>query len=429
MSLDLTVLRLLKTRDKYEKLARSVPRKALDQRAQIILDDFGVYFREFSEAQRIEPGPFMLWFKGFRHPTLKDDAVAVYDQVMRDVAKQDVDPSLEAGIMERLVSADVASRLVDLIEKYNSGDEVDLYTSVRAEVERFEQQIDRKVKSPEVKDDIDDLLKAEADDTGFHWRMKCLNRSIKPLRSGDFVVLAARPDKGKTSWCAAELTHMAAQLEGLYPGQYRPILWLNNEGPGRNIVTRCYQAALEATMEDLVRRSQGKTLRADYAKALGGRADNLRIFDVHDMWNHEVEDLIRLHNPSLVLFDMVDNIKFGGEANNNGQRTDQLLEAMYQWARVLGVKHDCAVMATSQISADGDGQQWPTLPMLKDSKTGKQGAADIIVTMGTVNDPMLDNSRYMGTTKNKRKRSGVPASPMQEVLFDKDRCKFIEMDE
>jgi replicative DNA helicase len=345
---------------------------------------------------------------------------------MRDVAAKDVDANLEAGIMERLVSADVASRLVDLIAKYNNGDEVDFYSSVRAEVERFEQQIDRKVKSPEVKDDIGDLLKAEEDDTGFHWRMACLNRSIKPLREGDFAVLSARPDKGKTSFCAAELTHMAAQIDGIYPGEYRPILWLNNEGPGRNIVTRCYQAALEATIEDLVRRNQAGNLRADYAKAIG-RADNLRIFDIHDMWNHEVEDLIRLHNPSIVLFDMVDNIKFGGEANNNGQRTDQLLEAMYQWARVLGVKHHCAVLATSQISADGDGMQWPTLPMLKDSKTGKQGAADIIITMGTVNDPMLDNSRYMGTTKNKRKRSGVPSSPMQEVLFDKDRCKFVEI--
>jgi hypothetical protein len=33
--------------------------------------------------------------------------------------------------------------------------------------------------------------------------------------------------------------------------------------------------------------------------------------------------------PALVVFDMIDNIRFGGEVANGGQRTDQLLEAMY----------------------------------------------------------------------------------------------------
>ena len=168
-------------------------------------------------------------------------------------------------------------------------------------------------------------------------------------------------------------------------------------------------------------------IRQRYAEALGGRPGVLRVFDIHDMWNHEVQDLMDLHPPALVVFDMIDNIKFGGEANNNGQRTDQLLEAMYQWARLQGVKYDCGVMANSQISADGDGLQYPTLPMLKDSKTGKQGAADVIITLGAVNDPMLANSRYIGTTKNKKVRTGVPSSPQQEVIFDGARGRYKEI--
>jgi replicative DNA helicase len=167
-------------------------------------------------------------------------------------------------------------------------------------------------------------------------------------------------------------------------------------------------------------------VRQQYAKALGGRPGALRIFDVHDFYSHEVEDLLKLHKPAVICFDMVDNIKFSGQANNNGQRTDQLLEEMYKWARLIAVKHDCAVIANSQISADGDGLQYPTLPMLKDSKTGKQGAADVIITIGTVNDPVLVNSRYIGTTKNKKVRTGVPASPMTEVIFDGSRGRYNE---
>ena len=433
MSLDITVLRLLKYRERYDRLARSVPKNALQPVIVELLNDFGVFFREFDNAQRIEHGPFLTWFRGFRHPSMKDEGFGLYQAII-EKAMEDVSPELEAGLMERLVAADTAARVTSLLERWSKGDEVDLYAELRQNVERFEQQVDRKVKNPQVLDPIEDLLKAEENDTGLHWRLPCLNRHIKPLRGGDFVIVAARPDKGKTSFCAAELTFMASQLDAVYPGENRSILWFNNEGPDNKIIMRNFQAALGATVEDLVQLSntpsvdpKHKTLvRERYAAALGGRAGALRVFDIHDMWNHEVEDIMRLYNPGVVLFDMVDNIKFGGEANNNGQRTDQLLEAMYQWARLMGVKHDCGVIATSQLSADADGVSYPTLPQLKDSKTGKQGAADVIITLGALNDPVLENSRYIGCTKNKKQRTGKRNSPNQEVFFDSQKSRYVE---
>lgn len=440
MSLDITVLRLLKYRERYDRLSRSVPKGALAPLTAELLGDFGVFFREFADAKRIEHGPFLTWYRGFRHPNMKDESFVLYKAVI-EKAMEDVSPELEAGLMERLVAADTAARVTTLLEKWNSGEEVDLYAELRRNIEHFESQVDRKVKNPQVLDPIEDLLKAEENDTGLHWRLPCLNRHIKPLRGGDFVVVAARPDKGKTTFCASELTFMAPQVDQLYPGENRSILWFNNEGPGKKIITRNFQAALGATTEELVAlsntpadpawnvkhgRDYKTAVRQKYAEALGGRPGVLRVFDIHDMWNHEVEDLMKLHKPALVLFDMVDNIKFGGDTNNNGQRTDQLLEAMYQWARLMGVKYDCAVMATSQVSADGDGQSYPTLGQLKDSKTGKQGAADVIITIGALNDPVLENSRYIGTTKNKLVRTGKRGSPSQEVFFDSQRGRYKE---
>lgn len=435
MSLDITALRLLKYRERYDRLRRSVPKSALQPLTSELLEDFGVFFREFPEAKRVEHGPFLTWFRGFRHPNMKDESFGLYQAII-EKSMDDVSVDLEAGLMERLIAADTAAKVTSLLEKWNNGDELDLYKELRNSVENFEKQVDRKVKNPQVLDPIEDLLKAEENDTGLHWRLPCLNRHIKPLRGGDFVIVAARPDKGKTTFCASELTYMAAQLDEVYPGENRSVLWFNNEGPGKKIVMRNFQAALNATTEDLVKLSNEpadkgfekyKTkVRQEYARALGGRPGALRVFDIHDLWNHEVEDIMKAHNPGVVLFDMVDNIKFGGETNNNGQRTDQLLEAMYQWARLMGVKHDCAVIATSQISADGDGASYPTLPQLKDSKTGKQGAADVIITLGALNDPVLENSRYIGTTKNKLVRTGKRGSPAQEVFFDSQRGRYKE---
>lgn len=435
MSLDTTTLALLTDRTRYEKLARAIPIRALDTRSQIILKDFGRYFKDAPDAARITENAFRNAFAMY-HPTLNEEQLALNLALVKRVFEQTPDPPEEAGIMQRLVTAATAFDVASVIDKYQQGEEVDLRQHLTSLIDAYDQQIDRKVKNPQVLDAIEDLLKAEENDTGLHWRLPCLNRHIKPLVGGDFVVVAARPDKGKTTFCANELTHMASQLDTVYPGENRSILWLNNEGPGKRIVTRCFQAALNATMEDLVRLSnlpadpefaKYKTqVRQQYAAALGGRPGALRIFDIHDFWSHGVEDILKLYKPAAVCFDMVDNIKFGGQAGNNGQRTDQLLEAMYQWARLVAVKYDCAVIANSQISADGDGLQYPTLPMLKDSKTGKQGAADVIITIGTVNDPALASSRYIGTTKNKKVRTGVPGSPMTEVQFDGGRGRYVE---
>ena len=437
MSLDLTTLRLLKRRDKYQRLAGGIPARALDQRTSIILADFGRFFREFPEAQAIDPDAFAILFKTI-HPDLKDEALAVFNELFKQVHASDVDPSIEAGLSNRWLAASLAVDMMSLIEKYNAGEEIDLAIETKALTDRFDQHVNRKVKNPQVLDPIEDLLKAEAEDIGFTWPWPCVNMHMKPLRTGDFLVLAARPDKGKTTAISEAVTHMAPQVDQLFPNEGRSILWFNNEGPGRNIVFRNFQSALNATVEDMAKlqaqpclnaanaERYKHRLREAYAEALGGRPGVLRVMDVHGMWSHEVEELIERYKPAVCVFDMIDNIKFGGETANNGQRTDQLLETMYQWARMLAVKHDFVAIATSQISADGDGIQFPTLPMLKDSKTGKQGAADVILTIGTVNDPMLEKSRYIGMTKNKRARTGMSKTPNREMLFDGDRGRYIE---
>jgi replicative DNA helicase len=130
--------------------------------------------------------------------------------------------------------------------------------------------------------------------------------------------------------------------------------------------------------------------------------------------------------PAIVVFDMIDNIRFDGEMINGGQRTDQMLEAMYQWGRDMAVRYDCPIIATSQISAEGDGLAFPTLAMLKDSKTGKQGAADAIITLGAKNEQAYEHIRFIGLTKNKLALEGRPKSPHSELVLDGPAGRYLE---
>ena len=424
MSLDISVLRVLKYRDRWERIAASVPARAVDTKTVIVMKDFGKFFKEFPDMQQVDFDKFKVMFRLW-HPQLKEDVLTIYDEWFRRIS-EDEPESEERGLMRRLMEAATAFDMANMIAKYNDGDEVDLRGSLMAFLDSYDTLVGRATKSPQVLDPIEDLLKEEENHFGLSFRWPCLQRSMKPLREGDFVILAGRPDKGKTTALTDNLTHMAAQIDNLWPGEKRSILWFNNEGPGKRIVTRAFQSALNATTEDLVKYNQEGTIRKRYIEALGGRGGALRIFDVHDMWNHEIEDIIRQHNPAMLVFDMLDNVRFGGDIGNGGQRTDQILEAMYQWGRVRGVKYGCPVIATSQISADGDGLQYPTLSMLKDSKTGKQGACDAIITIGAVNDQALERSRYIGCTKNKLVPTGAPKSPQQEMFFDGARGRYVE---
>jgi replicative DNA helicase len=137
-----------------------------------------------------------------------------------------------------------------------------------------------------------------------------------------------------------------------------------------------------------------------------------------------VEDAIEQLKPGLVIFDMIDNISFVGSKKD--ARTDQVLESMYQWARTLGVKYDFPVIACSQVSAEAELQSetqcYPAQHMLKDSKTGKQGAADLMIMIGKSADPACANKRYISTPKNKLAKGLVYLR--NEMNFDGARARY-----
>ena len=65
-----------------------------------------------------------------------------------------------------------------------------------------------------------------------------LNKSVGPIRDGDLVIVAKRPEVGGTSFLASELTFMFEQM-----GDKNAIIFNNEEAPDK-IYTRLISAAL-----------------------------------------------------------------------------------------------------------------------------------------------------------------------------------------
>ena len=416
--IDSVLLRLMKYRKEFNQLYGVLPKesKTVDDKTLALLVDFKRYLEEYPSHAKVDVATFLPRFRQW-HPKLTDEQYTAYEKVISVALTRDCDEDQKSGIHKWIADLEMATAFANLVEQYNNGDLPDPFSAASATLDQYRRRLDIKF-TGFIDTPIEELLLEEFNDTGVNWRLDCLNASMRRLRPGDFGIIAGRPDKGKTTFISDQVTHIAPQLP-----EDRNVLWLNNEGPGKRIIPRNYQAALGITMTQMKEMSNAGTLVPAYRNAIGGRLDKIRIMDIHGMTNGQVEMMIQDNNPGIIVYDMIDNIRGFGDA----ARTDLALEQMYQWARERSVKYDAIGLATSQISNDGDGLMYPTLGMLKDSKTGKQGACDFQLMIGASNDPMFANSRFIGLPKNKLRRPDGPSDPRCEVIFDAIRARYKDL--
>ena len=416
--IDVILLRIMKYREKYYLLNSLVQKETVDPKTAALLEDFGKYFEAFSSHDVIDLTTFMTRFPNW-HKGINDERVSEFARIMANVISMDADGDQNDQILKELADNSVALTLANITARFQEGElDEDLLSTLNNTIDKY--KLARGIKQVKFIDTpISELLKDDFDDNGVKWRLHCINAAMRPLRGGDFGIIAGRPDRGKTSFIASEISYMAPQL----PPE-RNVLWLNNEGPGKRIIPRVWQATLDYTMTEMKMHSEAGNLEKQFLEKMG-RFDKVRVVDIHGLNNAQVEMIIESNNAGIVVYDMIDNIGGFGEAARN----DLKLEYMYQWARERSVKYDAIGLATSQISSDGDGLRYPELPMLKDSKTGKQGACDFQLMIGSVNDPVMQMSRWISLPKNKmRKPEGLADSKNDdtkgEVLFDVLRSRY-----
>ena len=231
--------------------------------------------------------------------------------------------------------------------------------------------------------DLENLYDTQIATPGLRWRLEWLNKSLGSLRKGDFGFIFARPETGKTTFLASEITHMVGQTSG-------DVLWFNNEEQGKKVGIRVYQAALGLTLHQLF--EDKATNKERYNTLTGNR---IHILDFEDSSSKvRVEAVLKQYNPALIIFDQIDKIR-----GFKGDRNDLELKQIYQWAREIS-KTYAPVIAVSQASGEAEGKLFLTMDMVDGSKTAKQGEADWILGIGKEQDN-TSRSRYFNITKNK----------------------------
>jgi KaiC/GvpD/RAD55 family RecA-like ATPase len=243
-----------------------------------------------------------------------------------------------------------------------------------------------------VSNDLEELYNNRIKTPGLRWRLDGLNKMMGSLRKGNFGFIFARPETGKTTFLASEGTNFAMQVELLLNADKEagPVLWLNNEQAGDEVMFRIYQAMFGITLEQLFNDIKGYK-----QKFIEGPGKHFRLFDSAAIHKRQVELLCESLKPSLVIMDTIDKIK-----GFNDDREDLRLGAIYIWARELA-KQYCPVIAVCQADATGEGKKWLTMENVANAKTAKQAEADFILGIGKTHDANNEYLRYFHLSKNK----------------------------
>lgn len=245
-----------------------------------------------------------------------------------------------------------------------------------------------------VTDDLEVLYNESIKIPGLRWRLQTLNRMLGSLRRGDFGFIFARPETGKTTFLASEVSNFAQQLHARMAEDNEkhvgPILWFNNEEQGNKVKLRLYQAMLGLDKAQLGSDIVGNRQRY---RDMGG--SHIKIYDSASISRQQVEQLCAEFQPSLVIFDQLDKIK-----GFVGDREDLRLGTIYVWAREIA-KTYCPVIAVCQADASGEGKKYLNMDNVANAKTAKQAEADWILGIGKSHGEGEEFMRYIHLSKNK----------------------------
>jgi KaiC/GvpD/RAD55 family RecA-like ATPase len=230
-----------------------------------------------------------------------------------------------------------------------------------------------------------DQLEEQFDEDGA-WQLapRELGLRIKGgLRAGHAVVVAARPERGKTLFgvnFAAGFLHQGAK-----------VLYIGNEDPIPDLVLRLLSNLTGMTEDEMFANKEEAM-----AKAAERGYDRIVFAGLSPGTLYDIEALVRRHEPDILIVDQMRNIRANTE--NNTQR----LEIVAQEIRNMARRHSCVAISLTQVGDSGRDTLELNDGDIDGSNTGIPGACDVIVMIGSNDEFELRDLRRICLAKNKR---------------------------
>lgn len=384
--IDIEIVRALLNKDNYFKYRKFVKQESLSREAYELLEYMGDWWKQHKTLEAVDMqsfAPYVLVSKMGGAKPERLEVIKAWLEALASPANEDTISNVIKSLATRYHANEIATKALAIVDgRAQDLDGIEAQLSAyHGDVGKVDNE-DSYIISP----DITSML-SDAQLSGYKWRLNCLNESLGDLRQGDLVVIATRPDTGKTTFLASESTYIATQLP-----DDRSVLWINNEEAGKKVQRRIVQSALGITTQQML--GNPKKVKEKWIELMG-REDKFILFDKSDVSVYDVENLFEEHNVGLIVFDQLWKVHgFSKEAGSEVTRQTMI----FNWARELAKKH-APVLNVHQADGSAEGIKWIDMSKLYGSKTGVQGEADAIITIGRLPDE--GNKRYLYIPKNK----------------------------
>lgn len=378
---ELTLLILLLNYNRYIKYKDLIDVKHLKDNYKEIYNLYLVLVELIELNQKDITLDELITYLYVKYPNTKDNVVyeGLFLQAKNISITEDVGDSILAAIKQRKTALALSEKAFQYTQGYAKVEEI----SALAEAFKTT-EVQSEDTTEYVSTDLEELLDTTISRPGLRWRLDCLNKSLGSLRKGDFGFIFARPETGKTTFLASEISYMLDQTDS-------PIIWFNNEEQGSKVMLRVYQAYFGVTLQQLM--TNAKVFKRKWEESVGNK---FKLVDSASISKANAEKVLEsIGDCGLILMDQIDKIK-GFEAD----RKDLALGATYQWARELA-KTYAPVIAVCQSDGTGEGQKWLTMQNVADAKTAKQAEADWIAGIGKTHNPNEESIRFINLSKNK----------------------------
>ena len=387
--MELAIISLLSIAENHSKYMRFIAKHLVTRETYTILIDLKEWFKTNDDVVWAD---FSTWFRIVKHSGMKAEQLDLYSAIFTKM--DSFEPTeTDEEIMNALVMREYAARIAESAGNIADGVKGELLDIDMLMSEyRVHADIVSKTDSMFVTEDIDEIMTAVIPSKEcLRWRLKELNISLGPLRVGDFITLGARPDSGKTTMLASEVSNMAAQLKH----QDKTVYWFCNEESGKRVKFRIMQAALGIKTKDFV--SDIEKYYAAYLATVGG--ERIKLIHSASMSCYDVETVVKNRDDvGLIVFDQLH--KFQGVVGGKDTNEVGKQGLLFAWAR--GIAEYAPVINVHQVKGTGEGVMYPEMDQLYGSTTIIQGECDAIVMLGRPHDPEFsDNTRGLYAPKNK----------------------------
>jgi len=389
-NLRLYILRTLLTKEKYDKLKSEIDASIFQNGAREIYKTIGYIYRDNPNITQVNFSDLKLAYFNTYYPNTsfasQKNIHELIDSIERQEEPSDDVVATALKSMYRIKKADELARIcLDISNNPSS--------SSLKQVEKFMANVDEEQTQQEseaVTKDVDEIVEALQEQGEFEFNLNSLQRATNGIGRGNFMIVFARPDVGKTAFWVS----LVASPNG-FAWQEKKVSIFANEEPAIRTQMRLLNASSGLQRGNILNGSR------DLAKQKWSTiSPYIENFDCVGKTMDDLDEYCSTNDVDILIIDQLDKINVTGKYN----ATHEKLREVYTQSRELAKRHNILVIGMSQASAEAQGRSRVTFSTMENSKTGKAAEADIILGIGKedeVENYLEDCVRFVTLSKNK----------------------------